>query len=107
MVKKASIDLKQKDILERNLKIIHWNDEKSYLNLCKLSRWLHIFIMDFLEVKDVILIGSVSWSLKESSNDEYIWRRNIMTIHSAEQFNAIYGQKYSALTASEHWDSRG
>jgi len=61
--------------------MIHKNDDKSYLNLCKLSRWLMIYIIEFLNDKDTIVLGSVSRSLKEASQDEYVWWWKILSIH--------------------------
>lgn len=53
---------KEKKISEKleKAKIIHsLNSDKSKLNLCKLSRWLHIFIMDYLDVDDIVMLGTV------------------------------------------------
>jgi hypothetical protein len=63
--------------------------------------------MLYLEVNEIIIFGSVCLSLRNSANDEVIWKANAIEIHGDESFNAIYGQKYKDAQAHENYIERG
>ena len=66
------------------------NNDKPRASLSKLSRWLHILIMEFCGPEDVIMLGAVCVSLRNSSNDEVIWRQNSYQIHGEQAHKDIW-----------------
>jgi hypothetical protein len=54
---RAIVKRKRKDI--KNEEIRTKNDDKANNNFCKISRWLHITIMLFLDEREIIKLGAV------------------------------------------------
>lgn len=73
--------------------IIVRNQKKPKNNLCRISKFLHVLIFEFLSIKDIFKTSSVCKSLFRSSQDNGVWE-----IHFPNQRRLIeFSRKYSNL----------
>ena len=51
------------------------NKGKSKSNLCKISKYLHILIFQYLKIKELFRVSAASRSLLKSSKDNGVWEK--------------------------------
>ena len=79
------------------------NNHKPSNNLWKISRWLHITILLFLDEKDIVTYGGVWKSLYDSANDEFIWKHRFISLRGIYDFKSVYNKH---ITTSKEQSER-
>ena len=65
----------KKEARQQRISEIHaLNQDKPRNNFCRISRWVHIMIFEFLEIEDLTIVNQVCLNLRHSVNDEQMWR---------------------------------
>lgn len=69
------------------------NDRKARTNLCKLSKYIHVCIFEFLDAKTVIKVSGTCRALKKSSEQNGVWERYFPNQRRLIEFQKTYGFK--------------
>ena len=112
---KLDLDIKRKRSLQqakkqkrslKNQEIITRNSDKPHNNFSKISKWLQITILQFLDEADIIKTGSVCRSLNQAANDEFIWKHKFIQMRGEKEFVNLY-QRYAGVSADSERAQKG
>lgn len=68
------------------------NCDKPHNNFSKISRWLQLNVLMFLNEKEVVKTGRVCHTLYMASNDEFLWKQKFIIMRGEKEFSKLFRQ---------------
>ena len=89
--RKASTNDRPKTAKLSKAAILKLNDGKPRTNLCKISKFIHVLIFEFFDLKTIIKVSGVCRSLKKSSEENGVWEKHFPNQRRLREFQKKYG----------------